>query len=90
MQEEGTRESRSIDYRWKNATVLYDGFRILRASLTASRRQLHAFNSHEPVQKQFIGTLADTEAATGYFLNKARDGKKPAWLSYFGENEVQR
>ncbi len=34
-----------------------------------------------PVQKQFVGTLVDTEVAVGYFL-VAREGSRKRWTAY--------
>lgn len=34
-----------------------------------------------PIQRQFVGTLLDTEAASGYFL-KLVAGVRPAWIAY--------
>jgi hypothetical protein len=62
--------------------VSYDGFPVLKEGLTNSRRQLGAIGSLKDIQKQFIATLADTEAAIGYFLKLAREGKRPAWICY--------
>jgi hypothetical protein len=62
--------------------VLYDGFEVLKESITRSSRQLDAILSLTQVQKQLIGTLIDTEAAVGYYLKLARDGQRPAWIAY--------
>jgi hypothetical protein len=60
--------------------VRYDGFNVLKESITNSRSQLKAIADLTPIQKQFIGTLVDTEVAVGYFL-KLRHGKR-AWTAY--------
>ena len=60
----------------------YDGFPILKESLTRSRNQLDAIRVLTPIQKQFVGTLVDTEAAVGYFLKLAKHRKRPAWIAY--------
>lgn len=60
--------------------VLYDGFHILKESITGSKSQLEAISALTPIQKQFIGTLVDTEVAVGYFL-KLRNGRR-AWTAY--------
>ena len=60
--------------------VLYDGFYVLKESITRSRNQLEAIGTLTPIQKQFVGTLVDTEVAVGYF-HKSRHGNR-AWIAY--------
>jgi len=62
--------------------VSYDGFPIVRESLTKSKNQLGAIRSLTPTQKQFVATLVDTEAAVGYFLKLTKNGRRPAWIAY--------
>jgi len=62
--------------------VLYDGFQVLKESLVRSRRQLAAICAMTLVERQFVGTLVDTEAAVGCFLKLAKHRKRPAWISY--------
>ena len=52
----------------KRGKVLFDGFFVTKESLTRSKSQLDAIMSLVPVEKQFIGTMVDTEVAVGYFL----------------------
>ncbi len=73
---------RSRFYDRNLGIVLYDGFPILKESVTRSNHQLVAINSLTTIQKQFVGTLTDTEAAVGYFLKLARDARRPAWIAY--------
>jgi hypothetical protein len=60
--------------------VRYDQFYVLKESITRSRNQLKAIRDLTRIEKQFIGTLVDTEVAVGYF-HKLRDGRSP-WLAY--------
>ncbi|HEV2138211.1 MAG TPA: hypothetical protein VGR53_05165 [Nitrososphaerales archaeon] len=60
--------------------VLYDGFQVLKESITRSKNQLEAISALTPIQKQFIATLVDTEVAVGYFL-KLRNERR-AWTAY--------
>jgi hypothetical protein len=71
---------RTYDRRF--GIVSYYGFPVLKESITRSRRQLEAIGSLSTDQKQLIGTLVDTEAAVGYFLKKAANQKRPAWIAY--------
>jgi hypothetical protein len=74
--------NRYMKYDRNYGIVLYDGFRILKESLTRSKGQLAAILAMTPVQKQFVGAIVDTEAAVGYFLKLARHAKRPAWIAY--------
>jgi len=62
--------------------VRYDSFYVLKESITRSKRQLAAICALTQVQKQFIGTLVDTEIAAGYFLRLHRRSTRPAWIAY--------
>jgi hypothetical protein len=59
------------EYHRKRGLVLYDGFHVPKDNLTRSRNQLIAISSLNPVQKQFAGTMVDTEVAAGYFLRNS-------------------
>ena len=59
----------------------YDSFYVLRENITKCRRQLEAIAALTPIQKQFIGTLVDTEVAVGYFLVANKHSKK-RWTAY--------
>ncbi len=61
--------------------VRYDGFYVLKESLTKCRKQLAAIAVLTLVQRQFIGTLVDTEMAVGYFLVARKDSIK-RWTAY--------
>ena len=62
--------------------AMYDSFQVLKESLTRSRLQLGAIGLLTAIQRQFVGTLVDTEAAIGYFLRPAKPAKRPAWIAY--------
>lgn len=61
--------------------VQYDGFPITKQSLTQSKVQLNAISLLTPTQRQFVGTVVDTEAAVGYFLKLAKN-ESPSWIAY--------
>jgi len=61
--------------------VNYDGFYVLRESITKCKRQLEVIAVLTPIQKQFVGTLVDTEVAVGYFLVANKHSKK-RWTAY--------
>ena len=48
----------------------FHGFTVPKESLSRSKDQLAAIGKLNPIQKQFIGTMIDTEVAAGYFLRK--------------------
>jgi hypothetical protein len=60
--------------------VQYDGFYVLKESIIMSRNQLNAIAKLTPIQKQFIGTLVDTEVAVGYF-HKLKHARR-IWIAY--------
>jgi len=62
--------------------VKYDSFYVLKESITRSRKQLAAIDALTPIQKQFIGTLVDTEIAAGYYLKLHKMSSRPAWIAY--------
>jgi hypothetical protein len=43
-------------YERKFGFVSYDGFQIIKESLTKSKKQLVAIAAMTPIQKQFVGT----------------------------------
>jgi len=65
----------------KRGVVLYDGFYVPKDNLTRSKKQLAAIIALTPIQKQFIGTLVDTEVAVGYFLRDTNVSGK-TWVAY--------
>jgi hypothetical protein len=72
-------------YSRNSGFALYDGFYVFKESLTNSRKQLESIGALNPVQKQFVGTLVDTEAAVGYFLKQTgREDRRRrgAWIAY--------
>jgi hypothetical protein len=75
--------SRYRNYDRKYGIVSYDGFLVIKESITKSRNQLTAIAAMTPIQKQLVAILADTEAAVGYFLKLTKHGKRPAWIAYF-------
>ena len=50
-------------------------------TLDRCRKQLEAIDSLSPVQKQFVGTMVDTEVATGYFLRES-NVSGGTWVAY--------
>jgi len=62
--------------------VKYDSFYVLKESVTRSKKQIAAIKALTPVQRQFIGTLVDTEIAAGYFLKLHKGSRRPAWIAY--------
>ena len=68
-------------YNRKFGIVLYDGFPVLKESVTNSKSQLAAILALTPIQKQFVGTLVETEAAVGYF-SKRRTSGRLVWIAY--------
>jgi hypothetical protein len=72
---------RYANYQLGRGLVPYDGFYVLRESLTRSRVQLEAIAALNQIQKQFIGTLVDTEVAVGYFL-VANKQSRMRWTAY--------
>ena len=65
----------------KKPTVDYDGFPVLPEVLSRCRRQLNAIIRLTPVQKQFIGTLVDTEVAVGYYIRRTNVSGE-TWVAY--------
>ncbi len=65
-----TDSANQVLYERRSGFVVYDGFTILKESITRSRKQLAAINGLMPIQKQFVGTMIDTEIAAGYFLRR--------------------
>jgi hypothetical protein len=61
--------------------VAYDGFYVLKESLTKCEKQLTAIAALTLIQRQFIGTLVDTEMAAGYFL-VSQVGSRRRWVAY--------
>ena len=57
--------------RRTNGFVQFHGFKIPKESLSRSRNQLAAIDRLNQIQKQFIGTMIDTEVAAGYFTRKS-------------------
>ena len=68
-------------YNRRSGVANYDGFQVLRESLSNSRNQIAAIIAMTPTQRQFVGTLVDTEAASGYFLKRV-EGVRPVWIAY--------
>lgn len=60
--------------------VPFCGFTVRREDLTRNRRELSKIESLGEVDRQFIATLIDTEAAIGYFLR--RSGRQNNWTAY--------
>jgi len=64
-----------------NGNVRFHEFNVPKDSLSRSRNQLGAINKLDQVQKQFIGTMIDTEVAAGYFLRKSNVSGS-TWSAY--------
>ena len=61
--------------------VLYDSFLVMQELITRCKKQLAAIATLNAVQRQFIGTIVDTEAAVGYFFRKSKTfGGR--WVAY--------
>jgi len=61
--------------------VQYDGFFILPEVLTRSRKQLAAIRRLTRIEKQFLGTMVDTEVAVGYFIRRSNVTGN-TWVAY--------
>lgn len=61
--------------------VTYNGFLVLPEVLTRCRRQLLAIARLAPLQKQFIGTMVDTEVAVGYYIRRS-NASGDFWVAY--------
>jgi len=61
--------------------VKYDGFYVPRESLTRSDAQLKAIKTLTDVQRQFVGTMIDTEVAVGYF-RRVSNVSGDTWVAY--------
>ena len=59
----------------------YDGFWVLPELLTRCGEQLSALARTTPVQRQFIGTMIDTEVAAGYYIRKT-NASGATWVAY--------
>jgi hypothetical protein len=72
---------RSTTYNRRGGYVWYDGFKVPRENLTRSKCQLAVISVLTVEQKQFIGTMIDTEVAVGYFLRKS-NVSGGIWVAY--------
>lgn len=66
--------------------VPFSGFMLRKEDLTRNRRHLSRIESLRAVDKQFIATLIDTEAAIGYFLRKFEHQNN--WTAYISVKMV--
>jgi hypothetical protein len=73
--------SQRAGYYRRGGFVSYDGFIVPKENLTRSKNQLQAIALLTPTQKQFIGTMIDTEVASGYFLRKS-NVSGGTWVAY--------
>lgn len=69
------------DYHRRRAIITFEGFPVPTRNLVQCKEQLAAINALTPVEKQFIGTMIDTEVAVGYFLRKS-EVSRGAWVAY--------
>ena len=67
----------------RKGLVLFKGFPIHKRNLAQVKRQLASIVRLTPLRRQFIGTMIDTEVATGYFLRKNR-ASRDVWVAYVG------
>lgn len=69
--------------RWHRSRgiVAYDGFYVPRESITRSNKQLAAIEALTSDQRQFLGTMIDTEVAAGYFRRKS-NVSGDTWVAY--------
>ncbi|MDA4126803.1 MAG: hypothetical protein OK452_06345 [Thaumarchaeota archaeon] len=81
MQTDEKTATSDLNYRRGRGIVKYDGFYVLREIITKCRIQLEAIAALTPIQKQFIGTLVDTEVAVGYFLVANQESNR-RWTAY--------
>jgi hypothetical protein len=81
VQSELPGSSRYGNYKLGRRLVVHDGFYVLKENLTRSRKRLSAIAALDEIEKQFIGTLVDTEMAAGYFLVTAK-GNRRRWTAY--------
>lgn len=74
---------RYANYQKGRGLVKFEGFFVLKESITKAKHILDAISQLTPVQKQFIGTMIDTEVAAGYFLvaNKLSIKRWTAYVS---------
>jgi len=61
--------------------VQFHGFFIMEEVLSRVRAQLNAIARLNKLQKQFIGTLVDTEVAVGYFIRRS-NVSGATWVAY--------
>jgi len=51
-------------------STTFAGFPVRKEDITRSRVQLERIESLSDVERQFVATLTETEAAIGYFRNR--------------------
>ena len=71
----------SASHYRKGGLVEFEGFRVPKESLSKSDRQLQAVAALSQVDRQFIGTMVDTEVASGYFFRKS-NVTGGIWVAY--------
>ena len=81
MQIDDVALSRFSNYHRKRGIVEFDGFLVPRENLTRSANQISAILAVDSVQRQFIGTMVDTEVAAGYFFRKSKVWRG-TWVAY--------
>ena len=65
----------------RRGRVSHDGFQVPRDSLSRSAKQLSAIDALTTEQRQFVGTMVDTEVAAGYFLRMS-NVSGDTWTAY--------
>ncbi len=61
--------------------VIYDRFLVMGELLSRCKRQLSSIARLTRIQKQFVGTMVDTEVAVGYFIRRSNVSGN-TWVAY--------
>ena len=61
--------------------VQFHGFLVMQEVVTRSRKQLAAIRRLTRIEKQFLGTMVDTEVAVGYFIRRS-NVMGNTWVAY--------
>jgi len=81
MNPERSESSWYSEYHRRRGLVLYDGFQVPKENLSKSAKQLNGINALTIDQRQFVGTMVDTEVAVGHFLRKS-NVSGGCWVAY--------
>ena len=80
LRTESTQEMGRRNFQGKTM-VRYNGFWVLTELLGRCSRQLTAISRLTPAQKQFVGTMIDTEIAAGYYIRRS-NVSGDTWVAY--------